>query len=305
MAKYTIGGSRGADTITIGDSGFTKNGVFTALTSTQIDNGIIVNAGRGNDTVTGGRGPDEINGNAGADTLKGGSGFDQLFGGDGNDTLIDSLTGAFFDGGRGTDTLSFSNATSAVAVYSSSVETGVTVQMGTGSVTITHGGEQFLNRVANIENLTGSDYNDVLWGGNTNNVIRGGGGHDYVYGSGTGADRDQLFGGAGNDLLLASSGVDELTGGTGADRFVFDATTPNQGEDVIFDYSSAQGDVLIYSFATNGPSWAPYNYNGTASLIGTYTSQWGTGSVVLVGVTDPASVNVEVTNTQYIYDIYG
>ena len=303
MAKFTIKGTRGADTIAIGDSGFTKNGVSTGLTPAQIDTGIIVTAGAGNDDVTGGRGPDDLYGDGGADALSGGGGFDRLFGGAGNDTLFDDLTGASFDGGRGIDTLNFSNSATGVAVYSSWVETGVTVEMGTGSVTITHGGDQFQNRVIGIENLTGSAYNDVLWGDGTNNVIRGGAGNDFLNGLGVG-DRDRLFGDAGNDLLFANGGVDELTGGTGADRFVFDGTTSNQGRDIIFDYSAAQGDRLVYSYATSGPTWTAYSYNGTPSLLGTYTSSWGTGSVIVVGVTNPANLNVEVTNTQYVYDYY-
>ena len=304
MAKYTIKGTRGADTIVIGDSGFTKNGVSTGLTNAQIDAGIVVNAGAGNDSVTGGRGPDDLYGNGGADTLRGGGGYDRLFGGGGNDTLFDALTGAFFDGGLGIDTLNFSNSATGVAVYSSSVETGVTLQLLAGSVEVTHGGDRFDNRVINIENLTGSDHDDVLWGTNASNVIRGGGGNDYLNGLGLGGDRDRLYGDAGNDFLFANSGVDELTGGTGADRFLFDATTSNQGQDIVFDYSAAQGDVLVYSYASNGPTWTAYNYNGTPSLLGTYTSPWGTGSVIVVGVSNPANLNVEVTNTQYVYDYY-
>ena len=303
MAKYVIKGTRTADTIVMGESGFTKNGVPTGLTPAQIDTGIIVKAGAGNDAVTGGRGPDDLYGDGGADTLSGGGGFDQLFGGAGNDTLFDDLTGAYFDGGRGIDTLNFSNSATGVAVYGSSVETGVTVEMGTGSVTITHGGDSFQNRVFGIENLTGSAYNDVLWGDATNNVIRGGAGNDFLNGSGLGGDRDRLFGDAGNDLLFANSGVDELTGGAGADRFVFAGPTSNQGRDIIFDYSAAQGDRLVYSYAS-APTWTAYNYNGTPSLLGTYTSSWGTGSVIVVGVTDPANLTVDVTNSQYIYDYY-
>lgn len=303
MPKYEIEGTRGADVISVGDAGYTRNGVFAPLSSTQISNGLIITADRGNDTVSGGTGPDELYGDAGADRLAGAGGYDLLYGGEGNDTLVDGLTGAYFDGGRGIDTLDFRNSTTGVAVYSSAVETGVSITMGADSVTVSHGGTQFDNRVAQVENLIGSNYGDVLWGTNANNVIRGLGGNDILNGLGLGRDVDRLYGGAGTDLLIASAGVDHLIGGGGADRFMFDVTLSDDSLDIIHDYSRVQGDMLVYSYADSGPVWEPYDYNGTPSLIGTYTSDWGSGSVVLVGVTDPATVAVQLVSGQYIYDI--
>ena len=219
MAKYTVSGTRNADVISVGDTGVTKNGAFIPLTAAQIDAGIIINGNAGNDRLTGGRGPDELNGAGGADTLRGGGGYDLLLGGAGNDTLSDSLTGAYIDGGRGTDTLDFSASASGVAVYSQNVETGVTVQMLDGSVEVTHAGQQFANRIFNTEVLVGSGYNDVLWAGNGSDTIRGGAGDDFLNGLGLGSDLDKLYGEAGNDLLAANEGVDHMTGGAGADRF--------------------------------------------------------------------------------------
>lgn len=49
---------------------------------------------------------------------------------------------------------------------------------------------------------------------------------------------DLLFGNGGNDTLIGGEGADTLRGGEGADRFVLD------GDDVISDFSVADGDIL-------------------------------------------------------------
>jgi Ca2+-binding RTX toxin-like protein len=57
----------------------------------------------------------------------------------------------------------------------------------------------------NIQNLTGSSFNDILIGNASANVLSGGDGDD------------QLFGGAGNDTLNGGNSNDILAGGPGAD----------------------------------------------------------------------------------------
>ena len=49
-----------------------------------------------------------------------------------------------------------------------------------------------------IENLTGSDYNDTLKGDNGDNILTGGLGDDYLFAR---DGNDTLIGGAGNDVL--------------------------------------------------------------------------------------------------------
>ena len=69
-----------------------------------------------------------------------------------------------------------------------------------------------------MENLTGSDFNDLLAGSATANAIDGG---------------------AGNDVILGRGGADWLTGGLGDDTFVFAATSDSlpSAQDVITDFS--------------------------------------------------------------------
>ena len=63
---------------------------------------IYVNAGQGDDIVTGGRGADFLVGGAGADSLMGGQGNDSFIGGAGNDMIL---------GGEGADLVIFAPAT--------------------------------------------------------------------------------------------------------------------------------------------------------------------------------------------------
>ena len=77
-----ISGGGGNDTLTV---------------ASAVTNGITLNGGAGNDTITGGGGNDTITGGEGVDSLDGGGGNDVLDGGDDDD--MDSLTG-----GGGSDT---------------------------------------------------------------------------------------------------------------------------------------------------------------------------------------------------------
>ncbi len=64
-----------------------------------------IDAGGGNDTVTGGDEPDTMFGGGGNDLLIGGAGNDSLRGQAGNDTLIGGAGNDFLDGRRGRDSM--------------------------------------------------------------------------------------------------------------------------------------------------------------------------------------------------------
>lgn len=130
----------------------------------------------GGHTLNGNGGNDVLLGNDGDDTLNGGAGNDLLVGGSGNDYL---------DGGSGTDTAGYQDATAGV-----NVNLGITGQQNTGGAG--------LDTLVNMENLTGSNFNDTLTGNSGANV---------------------LSGLAGNDTLIGAGGNDTLTGGDGADTF--------------------------------------------------------------------------------------
>ncbi|HBP6859604.1 TPA: type I secretion C-terminal target domain-containing protein, partial [Legionella pneumophila] len=156
---------------------------------------ILLGRDTSNDTIIGNDGNDILIGLGGNDTLSGGNGDDILAGGAGNDTL---------DGGAGNDTATYIDATA-----------GVTVSLNTGSAQNTVGAGT--DTLTNIENLTGSKFNDTLTGNNSANTIKGLEGNDTISGLG---GNDTLDGGSGDDVIIGGLGDDILTGGSGADQFV-------------------------------------------------------------------------------------
>ncbi|NES20943.1 MAG: hypothetical protein F6K41_18925 [Symploca sp. SIO3E6] len=139
------------------------------------------------------------------DTLIGDQGHNVLWGNAGNDVL---------DGRGGIDTASFFG-----------LQAGVTVNLNQETATLVNqAGELEVDTLVNIENLTGTNFDD------------------------------QLTGDAGNNTLRGLDGDDLLTGGAGADIFSFGSSNPGAGEfafrssnpgiDTITDFNSTQGDKI-------------------------------------------------------------
>lgn len=131
--------------------------------------------------IFGNGGSDQITGGAGNDFLQGGAGNDTFFAsvGDGNDT---------YDGGAGTDTYTLANTTAASTV---DLTAGTSASAQTG-----------VDLLFSIENVTGSDGDNVLIGNAAANTLRGNGGNDTLDGGSAGGDT--LIGGAGNDTYIVS-----------------------------------------------------------------------------------------------------
>jgi VCBS repeat-containing protein len=175
----------------VGTSGDDIITVFNDAGAIKIDNnGSIIDTGATAAAVTG----VSISGLGGNDTLKidlslGAAVLGSLLGGDGNDLLISGRGNDLLDGGNDTDEASFIQAASGVNVYLAT--TGPQNTAGAGT-----------DRLVQVENLTGSNFNDNLFGN---------------------AGVNQLFGGAGNDNLDGLGGADALDGGIGNDTLTFDA----------------------------------------------------------------------------------
>src|SRR5215211_2660837 len=153
----------------------------------------------GDNVLTGDPAEDEvICGLGGNDTMTGQDG-DILMGGDGNDTLVAASGRATLNAGPGKDTASFAGSTTSIEAF---LITGFARRVGTDP----------LEGVAlvGIENLTGSDLDDVLTGSNGANKLVGGTGADELLGLG-GKDRINSRDGAKNDTVNGGKGTDTCT----------------------------------------------------------------------------------------------
>jgi VCBS repeat-containing protein len=174
------------DTGTLGGSfSYIAESTTASVSLTRDTDGILDGNSSDNLLVDGLAGGHTLNGNGGNDVLLGNDGDDTLNGGAGNDLLVGGSGNDYLDGGSGTDTAGYQDATAGV-----NVSLGITGQQNTGGAG--------LDTLVNMENLTGSNFNDTLTGNSGANV---------------------LSGLAGNDTLIGAGGNDTLTGGDGADTF--------------------------------------------------------------------------------------
>lgn len=139
------------------------------------DNGANVIKGLGGDDV--------IEGFGGDDTLDGGTGGDILSGGNGDDLFIGGAGADTHHGGNGTDTVSYAASSSRVIA---DLENG-------GAA-----GDALGDTYTSIENLIGTNYDDIFFSGNGYSTLEGLGGDDVFYSNGSG---DVFVGGAGSDWV--------------------------------------------------------------------------------------------------------
>jgi len=185
------------------------------------------------DNLTGNDFANVLKGGAGGDNLEGGAGKDILKGGDGDDEMTGGIGADILDGGAGSD----------LVIYAAST-VGVRITLGAnGAETIGKGGEAQGDRISKVEDVFGSNFNDILIGNNRANDLFGRGGNDVLKGGG---GDDMLFGDAGDggdDTLIGGRGSDFLKGNNGDDIFVFG---PGFGHDTIDDFVGGLGlsDVI-------------------------------------------------------------
>lgn len=209
-------------------------------------------------------GNDTIRGGAGNDVLLGGDGSDLIEGGDGNDEIWGEAGGDTLDGGDGVDLVRYRYAT-----------TGVTVNLSTGEV---DDGQGARDRLSNIEQVHGSDYDDLLVGSVDDNLLQG-------------------F--AGDDTMVAGPGTDVLSGGTGADTYEFYRGAGyntvndlgNAGETdivILHDYTASQATVLrqnpsneaiVLNFGITGDIVVLANTLNSSHSGAIEQIQWGDGTI--------------------------
>ncbi|MGO1078018.1 S8 family serine peptidase [Inquilinus sp. CA228] len=202
-ARRTLSDAGGVDTI--------NGAALTGAAAIDLAGGTATIAGRAVTFAAGTVIENAITGD-GADQLIGGSGVNHLTSGRGNDVLRGGAGADVLDGGAGIDLASY---------YGSWVRVVVNLTTGTAS-----GGDAQGDSLARIENLSGSQVGDALFGS---------------------AGANTLTGWWGDDMLVGAAGQDTLTGGVGADRFAYGSAWESlvgAGSDRITDFSHAQGDKV-------------------------------------------------------------
>ncbi|MTH94925.1 calcium-binding protein, partial [Roseibium sp. RKSG952] len=137
---------------------------------------------------------------------------------DGDDTLVvnSDRDDIYFNGGDGSDTISFTGITG-----------GLSINLGdTGQQNVQN---ELDITLVDVENVVGTTGNDTLTGNSTANMISGGGG------------QDSINAGGGDDLILIKEGdTSSIDGGSGTDRIVIDMSDAGsryyQNSDVLSVY---------------------------------------------------------------------
>ncbi len=250
-----VSGAARGDQFRVVRLGTSENDLFSERDSTL---NTYINAGRGDDRVTGGLGNDFLVGGAGNDTLNGGQGDDTFLGGAGNDIISDTSAGtddlAIFnvstDGsdqinlGRGQDTVNVAAAagTTQVRLTFTSAEVGNNNANDAGGLANQDGGlavrlqaedgagaltgmtsrvdDEGITFVATTSGLT-FDVRDLVSG-----VARGDQFQVVQLGTFSGETIDRsaetrstyINAGNGKDIVLGGAANDFLVGGTGDDR---------------------------------------------------------------------------------------
>ncbi len=192
-----------------------ENIIGSGLNDTLIGNAFdnLIDGGNGQDIISGNQGNDYLIGGAGNDVLNGGDGDDVLQGDSGSDTL---------NGGAGLDVASYA--------FSSA---GVTVNLATGLAT---GGDAQGDIFNSIENVIGSQFDDVITGNAADNIFSTLNGDDVTYGN------------EGNDTYFFDKevGIDYFDGGSGNDTITLvssDIQNSRPGEG-IWSFNLLNGNIL-------------------------------------------------------------
>ena len=232
--------------------------------------GIISNDGFGNvETMVGIEGLgadtafiDTLYGNDSANTLFAGLG-DFLYGFGGDDSFLLSAATAVLDGGNGIDTLSLQTTGGqlipdsdgdGLAETLDAAATGFFVNLAAGTISDGYGNS---GTIAGIENIEGSELNDVMIGNAVDNVFRGNGGDDFLTG-GPGFGFNVLDGGDGNDtagfFLPAPffAGTYSIEAGTGANAGKLVVMLTNAGGSQIVATISGDSSTVTVTGAGNG-----------------------------------------------------
>lgn len=213
-----IDGGDGIDTYDSSD--ISAAGTISLIAGTHVQGSVIDTFANIENVIAGGQ-ADTIIGSAVANRLDGGGGIDNIDGGDGDDVLVGGGAGDKLVGGLGNDTASYdtmavaatatTDATSGLSINGVKVDLKANTTANGTTVPTVRGlqGDAAGDWFYQVENLTGSQFGDMLTGDDFANVLSGG------------AGADALYGGAGDDRLSGDAGNDHIDGQTGSNTAVY------------------------------------------------------------------------------------
>jgi Ca2+-binding RTX toxin-like protein len=238
---------------------------FTGATLTNIESMLIWLA-NGDDTVRLGDGDDDV---------RAGYGNDTVIAGKGDDRVSDEGGVVDFDGGDGTDALSFQWGTSFTWDMWFDLETGEVKAYGDGAPDDNDYGDAINFETVDVIGSSGKD--TILGGAGSDEFydyggdayFDGRGGDDVAYLQyGNAGTHGTLIGGGGNDTLLGKFGTMYIDGGEGDDTLegsfeTDDTILGGSGNDTIRTsenasgfrdgrYDAGSGDDVVYAGSDNG-----------------------------------------------------
>ena len=249
-----LDGGAGSDTASYADAGSGVT-VSLAVPDAQDTGGAGIDTLISIENLTGSAGDDVLTGDANANILSGLEGDDTLQGGAGNDTLDGGANG---DMG---DTASYQDATAGVTVSLAITAAQDTIGAGTDTLT-------------NIENLTGSAFNDTLTGNAGDNVLTGLEGDDTLQG---GAGNDTLDGGDNGDGGDTASYAAAVSAVTSPERCKTPQDTLGAGSDTLTGIENLTGSAF------NDTLTGDDNNNVIQGLAGNDMLSGGNGDDILDG----------------------
>ncbi len=240
-----------------------------------------------NDYLVGNNNDNQINALAGNNTIFGLGGNDIITAIDGSNTI---------DGGGGSDMVNFQYAATvnsgSLSTISPNYTYGVQVFLSDGtflgaSDKDSYWGSGFsiyqsrtgttsaysYSQISNVENINGSDYNDVLYGNSSANTIYGNTGDDIIAGMG---GTDSLYGGTGNDTfrVLASdlASVTVFDGGAATDTVLspgwsFSAGGITNSKFVSIETVDVRNSAAGGSYGLNATDIQSFADNGNSSTV--------------------------------------
>lgn len=183
---------------------------------------------------------DNLRGDGADNRIWGFDGVDRLYGRDGDDVLSGGDDDDLLDGGAGADTLIGGVGTDR-AIYASSTQALVIDMINGARNTGDAAGDRFID----VEEISGTSFNDEFHGDDMGNRLIGRDGFDALYGRG---GDDRLEGGALNDVLDGGAGADTLDGGDGIDRARYGSASAGVTADLMFrtrNTGDAAGDFYL------------------------------------------------------------